>query len=325
MSYSRENFAKVRRTFEEKLLAEQNQAKANLEEIHGKIPEIAQIDAELANTGMLIMEEIAHGKDGLDERLQNIKLDNDELMEERKRLLVRAGYPADYTDVHYDCKKCGDSGYVGTAMCSCMKFALAMTSLESSGLGKLFESQNFDTFNLKYYVGDSRVYERMASNLEICTEYAEGFDSSTRENLLLCGKTGLGKTHMSTAIAGTVIERGYEVVYESAQNVFDDFTVERFGRKIAGRSGDTSRYFDADLLVVDDLGVETSNSFTMSCLYSLINSRVVAGRPMIINTNLTSDEIKSRYGDRIFSRLFGEFTALLFMGTDVRMQRLTGQ
>lgn len=127
---------------------------------------------------------------------------------------------------------------------------------------------------------------------------------------------------MSTAIASAVIGRGYEVVYESTQNLFDDYSVERFGRVVSGRSGDTARYLDADLLIIDDLGTETSNSFTQSCLYSLINSRVVSGKPMIINTNLSSDEIKARYGDRIFSRLFGEFTVLPFCGTDVRLQKL---
>lgn len=325
MSYSRENYIKVKRSFDEKLALETEQAKARIKEIHEKLPEIAHIDAELANTGILIMEEISAGKLGLTERLDNIRLDNEQLQDERRRILSENGYPPDYTDIHYDCKKCRDSGIVGTKMCSCMKFALSMAALESSGLGKLFENQNFDSFSLKYYTADQRAYEQMSGILEICSDYAEGFDPSTRENLLLCGKTGLGKTHLSTAIAGTVIERGYEVVYESAQNVFDDFSAERFGRSFAGRDGNTSRYNDADLLIIDDLGAETVNSFTVSTLYSLINSRVISGKPMIINTNLTSDEIKAKYGDRIFSRLFGEFTVLLFRGTDVRMQRLGGR
>lgn len=325
MSYSRENYAKVRREYDEKLSAKTEAARARLREIHELLPAVADIDRELANTGLLIMEEISRGKDGLRERLDTIRLDNESLRAERDALLVKNGYPADYTEIHYDCKKCSDSGFNEQGgLCSCMRFALSMAAMESSGLGRLFDTQSFDSFSLKYYNQDRRTLEQMSRVLEICTDYAEGFDSTTHENLLLCGKTGLGKTHMSTAIAQAVIARGYEVVYESTQNLFDDYSAERFGRTVAGRTGDTTRYLDADLLIIDDLGTESSNSFTVSCLYSLINSRVVAGKPMIVNTNLSSDEIKSRYGDRIFSRFFGEFTVLPFSGTDVRMQKLNG-
>ncbi len=322
MSYSRDNFSKVKREYEEKLYAKTEAAKARLREVHEALPAVADIDRELANTGLLIMQEISKGKEGLDERLETIRLDNEALRAERDAILTRNGYPVDYTEIKYDCKKCHDSGFDGMNICSCMRFALSMAAMESSGLGRLFESQSFDTFSLKYYSSDRRTLEQMTKVLEICTDFAEGFDSKTHENLFLCGKTGLGKTHMSTAIAAAVIGRGYEVVYESTQNLFDDYSVERFGRVVSGRSGDTARYLDADLLIIDDLGTETSNSFTQSCLYSLINSRVVSGKPMIINTNLSSDEIKSRYGDRIFSRLFGEFTVLPFCGTDVRLQKL---
>lgn len=321
MGYNRENYIRIKREYEEKRSAAMELAKVHYKEIHERIPAIAHIDSELAGTGLQIMNEISAGKYRLKERLAEIRQSNEKLQTERSRLLTAYGYPADYTFPHFDCPKCQDTGFVDMKMCSCMRFRLTMAGLESSGLGRLFETQNFDTFSLKYYQNDPNTYRKMTTVLEICNEFAENFDSCTRENLLLCGRTGLGKTHLSTAVAGVIISRGYEVVYESAQNLFDDYSAERFGRSTGGREADTARYLDSDLLIVDDLGTESGNSFTVSCLYNLLNSRIISGKPMILSTNLSSDELQKRYGDRIFSRLIGEFTVLPFVGTDVRMQK----
>lgn len=321
MGYNRENYKQIKQAFEDKRAAAIEQARAHLEEVHRRIPAIAHIDSELAGTGMQIMNEISKGRPGLEERLSRIRKDNEALQSERGRLLIAYGYPADYTSPKFDCKKCEDTGFIETKMCSCMRFQLTMAGLESSGLGRLFETQNFDTFSLKYYQGDPTTYRRMTTVLEICNEYAESFDGNTRDNLLLCGKTGLGKTHLSTAMAGVIIGRGYEVVYESAQNLFDDYSAERFGKKISGREADTRRYAECDLLIIDDLGTESGNSFTVSCLYNLMNSRLIAGKPVILSTNLSTEELQNRYGDRIYSRLVGEFDILPFYGTDIRMQK----
>lgn len=321
MGYNRENYIRIKREYEEKRAAALKLAKDRQTEIHEQIPAIAHIDSELAGTGLQIMNEISAGKFRLKERLAELRRSNEKLQAERGRLLTAYGYPADYTFPHFDCQKCQDTGFVDGQMCSCMRFRLTMAGLESSGLGKLFETQNFDTFSLKYYQNDPSTYRKMTTVLEICNEFAENFDSQTRENLLLCGRTGLGKTHLSTAMAGVIISRGYEVVYESAQNLFDDYSAERFGRSNGGRETNTARYTECDLLIVDDLGTESGNSFTVSCLYNLLNSRIISGKPMIFSTNLTSDELQKRYGDRIFSRLIGEFTVLPFVGTDVRMQK----
>ncbi len=324
MGYNRENYLRIQQTYEEKRAAAKRLAEVHLQEVRGRIPAIAHIDSELAGTGVQIMNEIAKGRIGLEERLALIRRDNEALQAERRRLLTAYGYPADYTEAKFDCQKCKDTGFVGEKMCSCMRFQLTMAGLESSGLGRLFETQNFDTFSLKYYQSDPTVYRRMTQILEICSEYAENFESETRENLLLCGKTGLGKTHLSTAMAGVIIGRGYDVVYESAQNLFDEYSGERFGRTVGGREADTRRFGECDLLIVDDLGTESGNSFTVSCLYNLINARLMLGKPLIFSTNLTAEDLQKRYDDRIYSRLIGEFTVLRFCGTDVRMQKRNG-
>ena len=136
---------------------------------------------------------------------------------------------------------------------------------------------------------------------------------------ILFGGTGLGKTHLTTAMAARIIDRGYEVVYESSGGIFREFEKERFEK---GEGAFTERFYDAELLIIDDLGTEMVNQFTVSTLYDLINTRMIKGRPTVISTNLTSEDMRKKYTDRIVSRLFGEYTVLLFVGKDVRMQKI---
>lgn len=325
MGYSNENLAELKRIYSEKRAEALRRSDERKAELHERFPEIKRIDSELANTGVLIMREIMKGKEGLEERLDVIRQDNDLMIAEREKILERNGYPKDYSDIKYECEKCNDTGYVGINMCPCLRFQLSLANMESSGLGRLLESQNFDTFSLKYFEGDSQNYSHMSEVLNICVEYADEFDRSTRENLLLSGNTGLGKTHLSTSIAGVVIGKGYEVVYESAQNIFDEYSADRFGRTYNGKNPNPGRFMNCDLLIIDDLGAELTNNLTVSCLYNIINTRANAGKPIIINTNCDFTEIRKLYGDRIYSRIMGQYTVLRFFGKDVRMQKLAGR
>lgn len=322
MGYNKELFAEVRRQMDVRRQAAIESADARRWELYAALPEVEQIDFELSRTGLMIMDEIAKGKEGLSERLENIRLDNLDLQAQRDACLRRAGYPTDYDVPKFNCPVCKDTGYVGQRMCGCLKAALSEAGMKRAGLSHLFETQRFDTFSLEYYRHDPRVYRVMQNYLDICRRFADRFDQDTRESLLFCGGTGLGKTHLSTAIAGEVVLKGFDVLYESAPNLLSAFEAERFGRSLTASVADTSRYLTCDLLVIDDLGAELSNSFTVSVLYNLINTRIVACRPTIISTNLTPDEIRSRYTDRIASRLFGEYTVMRFEGRDVRLQKI---
>ena len=137
------------------------------------------------------------------------------------------------------------------------------------------------------------------------------------------GTTGLGKTHLSTAIAKEVIDRGFDVVYTTAQDMFEAFEGVKFSRNYSSsQDNQTDKFFECDLLIIDDLGTEFSNQFTVSCLYNLINTRINSEKPMIINTNLNQNDLRERYADRITSRLFGEFSVMCFFGKDIRLKKL---
>lgn len=320
MSYNRDNYNRVKSEFEKKRLSAGEQADARLAEVYAASPAVKKLDDRLASTGIRIFEESIKGKNGLDERIAAIKQETELLRAERARLLAELKLPADYTDIRYECPVCRDTGSVGFSICQCMRRELILAGYESSGIGNLIRTQSFETFDLSFYSGEA--HDIAANALSVCRRFADSFGAQSRENLLLRGDTGLGKTHLSTSIAKDVIENGYDVVYDTSQNVFAAFESERFGRSDAVNAADTSRFFDCDLLILDDLGAELSNSFTTSCLYNIINTRINCDRSVIINTNLTFDELRRRYTDRVASRLLGEFTLISLSGTDIRLKKL---
>ena len=285
--------------------------------VHEAIPQVFDIDTRLARTGSEILSAIMQGGD-YESKIEGIRKTNTLLREKRSELLLKGGYPADSTDIVYECEKCADSGYVGLDMCNCMKAAIAEARLSDSELGRLCDLQSFENFDLSYYAqGSERLsIEHIVRSLR---SFAEGFDSTTSDSWLLFGDTGLGKTHLSTAVGVTVIRRGYDVLYKTVQAVIDDFEEVQF--KGASQQS-IKRYYDCDLLIIDDLGAELTNQFTTSCIYNIMNVRMNKRKPTIISTNLTQKELRDRYADRITSRLFGEFKPLQFKGTDVRRQRL---
>ena len=294
-------------------------ADANRAEIHKAIPQIKEIDAVLYSTGAKILSVLVSGGD-VEDKVAAIREENRALQEKRRALLEKNGYPADYTSVKYDCEKCGDSGYVGIDMCVCMKTCISRMRLADSELGRLCDTQSFDTFDLSYYApGEERA--SMERTLMTMKRFADSFSSDTTDSWLFLGDTGLGKTHVSTAVGITVIGRGYDVEYKTIQSLIDDFEEVQFKGEKSER---IRNYYDCDLLIVDDLGCELSTQFTVSCIYNIINARMNKRRPTIISTNLTQKELRDRYGDRITSRLFGEYRPLVFKGTDVRRQKLKG-
>ena len=323
MGYNHENYRRIRAAYQTKYLKAYAEADRRMAELHAKSPELATLDRRLAATGAEIaLAAIGTGKEHA-EKLAAVREKNLALQAERAALLADLGYPADYTLPPFECQKCHDSGYIGTKMCECLRRELVLAAFENSGLGKLMATQSFEGFDLKYYTGETE-RAQMARNLEILKDYAETL-SPASGNLLLCGATGLGKTHLSTAVARRVIERGFDVYYTGAIRMFADFEVARFGSgTAAGDASDPARYTECDLLIIDDLGTEVTNQFTNSCLYMVLDTRINLRRPTIINTNLTGKEIKARYSDRIASRLFsGDFHPLLFSGTDIRRQKLS--
>lgn len=315
------------RAAKERLAA--SRARAELEaqlrraEVYAACPEIAQVDAATKQLGFELMKSAisTHSREDkatFGARIDAQKANIDALLSDREELLRAAGFPSDYLQPRYACPLCNDTGYADGKMCICLKKQVAMERFEHSGLGALIRTQSFESFDLSFYTGAERI--RMEQNLDICRSYAADFDETTTQGLLLTGPTGLGKTHLSTAIARQVMEKGYDVYYVTATELFRTFEETRFARE--GDTAPNMRPACCDLLILDDLGTEPSTQYSVSCLYELLNARINREKPWIINTNLGADELQKKYQDRIVSRLFGSSRALLFQGRDVRLQKL---
>ena len=284
------------------------------------IPEIAKIDRQLSMVGLEIMESAMRGDADM---LESAKEKNLALMEQKRALLEKFGYPRDYTDIKYECELCGDTGAIDNKMCACMRCKLVKAGIESSGMRDLIESQSFENFSLEYYKQSAEIFKRMSMVYKLLYNYADSFDAKMSGNIAMFGGTGLGKTHLSSAVAGKIIERGYDVCYVGAQGMISDFEYNRFGNgSVAYSDGDLEKYTECDLLIIDDLGTEVANQFTTSCLYNVIYTRLNKKKQTIISTNLSQDEFRKRYWDRITSRVFGEYVILPFVGTDIRSQKI---
>ena len=311
--YTRENYALAKAEIEKRRLDAIATAEERNQDLALESEEIKTIDKELSKTGLLIFKTACEGGD-----IDAVRARNTELQERRRAILVKLGYPEDYTEVHYTCKVCSDTGFVGTKMCSCLKQLLITKNIQSSGMGKLIDKQSFDNFNLDVYKNNPEIHARMERNLKLAKAYADNF-ASRRGNLLLIGTTGTGKTHISTAIAKAIISQGFDVLYDSVQNIVNDFERDKF--KSGYNSEQTSeKYNECDLLIIDDLGAEFVTQFSVSALYNLINTRQNKGLSTIISTNLSASELAGKYEGRIYSRIIGaDYTVLRFEGDDRRI------
>lgn len=323
MGYNRNNLKRIKEEYSTKHLIAEREADIRRRELHAKLPELEAIDRKLSRVGIDLMGVALELGGDKEAKFAALRKENEELNKKRDALLVAAGYPSDYTDVKYECEKCSDSGYVGIKMCDCMRNALVMAGYESSGIAELLRRQTFESFSLDYYKQNPESYKMMEKIFSYAKSYAENFQNGVSENIAMFGGTGLGKTHLSSAIAKKVIEKGNDVFYVTAVGMVSDFEAEQFGGQHMQRGELTDRYFDCDLLIIDDLGAEMANQFTVSCLYNLLNVRINRRAATILSTNLTQQELFKKYNERITSRVIGEFRILPFSGTDIRMQKIS--
>lgn len=294
--------------------------------IYRDVPRLKQIDQALRRTMAQVMAVSFRKGQDPSAAIAAIKAENQALQQERDWLLqVNDLEEADLTAAPI-CPVCGGSGYVGAAMCDCLKELCRqeqkkeLTSLLGAG------KETFDDFRPDYYSPDfdSRLGASPRELMELveadCRSYAKNF-SLASPSLFFIGATGLGKTFLSACIARAVAERGFSVVYDTAADLFAQFEQARFGPASPENKGRTDKYLQCDLLILDDLGTEMTTQLTISSLYTLVNTRLTAGRPTIISTNLPVGELENRYSAPIASRILGLYEVYKFYGRDIRLSK----
>ena len=294
------------------------------EQLYARKPRLREIQDQLRRTASRVMAAaLRRGEDPLPE-IQRLREENLSLQAERQMLLAELGLPDNALEDTPLCPFCNDTGYRGGEMCRCLK--TYYVEEQRKELSKLLDlgSQSFDTFDTDWY-SDQRApgktksaREHMEWVYDTCVEYAHNFGKKPA-NLLLFGRPGLGKTHLSAAIAREVSGKGFSVVYDTAGHIFERFEAQKFGRDEAER--DVERVLNCDLLILDDLGSELTSTMSQSALYTLINTRLTADKRTVISSNLTMDQVRARYTPQIASRLEGEYRVLPFYGEDIRLLR----
>ena len=326
MAYSAEVVQRARARLAQAKEDRESENRQHLAEAYTKVPRIREIDMLLRRTmAQAAQAAFRQGSDGR-ELLEQARLSNLKLQQERK-LLAEENFEEGFLDETPICDNCGGSGYVGTNMCECLRELCRQEQKKEVSIlsgGK----ESFSQFRLDYY--PDRIDPKygasprtiMERNLGLCRRYAATFAPSAG-NLLFVGGTGLGKTFLSACIARTVADRGYSVVYETANHLFAKLEQAKFSPNEENRR-EAAKFLECDLLIIDDLGTEMPGQFVTAALYSLLNDRLLKNKPMVISTNLNVEDIKRRYSPQIASRLQGSFQGLTFVGEDIRLLKNRG-
>ena len=321
MAYSNEVVRKARAELASRKADHESRTLARLHDAYAKVPRIREIDMLLRKSMALAMQTVFQTGSDAKAAMEEVKQANLALQAEKKAL-IEANFGPGYLDETPICPKCGGSGYIGSYMCQCLR-ELCRQQQEKEVALLANDGQHFGAFRLDYYSDrpdpKTGISPRaiMARGYDICRDYAEHF-SPVSGNLLFNGGTGLGKTFLSACIAREVAAKGYSVTYETASHLFSKMEKHRF-HPDDETAEQVKRLNECDLLIIDDLGTELPGQFVTAALYTLVNDRLLAGKPMVISTNLTIDELGQRYSPQIRSRLQGSFQLLPFVGQDIRV------
>lgn len=328
MKTTAERYRKARQELEQRRSHAEETLARRVQEVNAKTPDIAVLAQRIAECAAVAVRTI--GKQGdCQQAMQLLQKQSIAAQNEREKLLLAHGFPADYLQMPFVCKTCNDSGYVLGVRCECFKALLRDYAYRELCMDAPLKNATFANFSLAHYKGiephsGMPMQDYMGNLLRLCQDYAETFGKQSTD-LLLYGETGLGKTHLSLAIAGACIAKGVNVIYASAQNLLRQLEKARFSRTPNADESTEDAVLTCDLLLLDDLGTEFYTSFTQPAIYNLLNTRINRQLPTIINTNLTQQQLEEKYGQRVLSRLFGHAARLRFAGKDYRATKHTGR
>ncbi len=299
--------------------------------LYEQLPELSEIDSEISRGSVECAKRSLRGEAGA---LEGLRARNEELSARKDAILREHGYPADYLEPEYHCPDCRDTGYIDGGKCHCFRQAVVDVLYAQSNVRRAVEEENFNTFSYRFYSDsytDETTHQTPLANIQrvvaSAKEFVANFDT-LHENLLIYGNTGVGKTFLSNCIAGELLASGHTVIYLTAFQLFDILEHYKFDRSSSNsdqsyeETADRFSYIlDCDLLIIDDLGTELTNAFISSQLYLCINERLLGQKSTIISTNLSFEQLKNTYSERIFSRITSSYTFLKIIGGDIRIQK----
>ena len=319
MKYSEIIYAKAEAELKERRVHAEELAEMRRRQFAQKFPELIDIENIMKFSALEVIRSV--GSSGKPVNIAEVAKVNLEAQQKKKDLLVKNGYPEDYLDAPYTCKKCNDSGIYNGKLCECHLAILQKLSVEGLSCSSILAKSTFNTFDLDNYsaVRDAELgfshREIMGGVYAMLKNYAENFGAGS-PSLFFSGGTGLGKTHLALAIFNVVTSKGYSVYYSSARKVIKQLNNEHFGKGDTDLNDELSRN---DLVIIDDLGAEFETPFGTAAINEIIDDAVLMGKPMILVSNLNRAQFEARYGERVASRL-NTFEIIQFFGTDIRQK-----
>lgn len=326
MSLNKVQYDEILRKYEERQLEARHELEKHVDEIYQKIPRVGQINEYIASLSVTLAKERLSGKT-VD--FNSYKEDIKRLSYEKELLLKENGYSPAYLSEQYLCDQCKDTGFVGSKKCGCFKKEIINVLYQQSNIMDLLYNENFDSFSYGYYSDNGTNSATGISPLQnikkvvsVCKDFIEDFQYNDT-NLFLYGETGVGKTFLTNCIAKEIIDKSYSVIYLSAIKMFDILAKATFHYDKEDYNTDyiMKHIHECDLLIIDDLGTELTNSFTSSALFGCINERYLNKKSTIISTNYSIEDLKNYYSERIFSRITSNYTLLKIYGDDIRVKK----
>lgn len=297
-------------------------------QVYELVPRIKELENEISRVGIEVSKAILKNLDSYEEEIERIKKYADKLKQEKAILMTENNIPLNFLDLQHKCNDCKDTGFLsGGEKCNCFKQRLIDKAYSMSNISHKLNEENFQNFNIELFSSEDfedeefSPRENMLNILNVCEGFVFNFEKNNNENLLFYGTTGLGKTFMCNCIAKTLLDKGKIVVYQTAFKILEILEEYKFNRdKGPEVKMSYNLLFDCDLLIIDDLGTELTNTFTNIEIFNIINTRLIQGKKTIVSTNLSPIEIAETYSDRVSSRIFGKFTMLKFFGPDLRWE-----
>ena len=316
MALTNKQYDSIIRTYEKRQIAHQHELREHLNQVREQLPEYAELEKQ---ESALFLQKAEYLLDDEKSRAMEISEDIALLRAKKANLLDRAGFPKDYLTRHYTCPDCKDTGYIDGQKCHCFRQASVALLYEQSGIQELLKQDNFDSLSYEYYEGED--LERFRNAVTTCRNFIKNFNSDYH-NLFFYGTVGTGKSFLSGCVAKELIEKGNLVIYFSATQLFNELSKSTFDyRNREDLSVLQDDLFNCDLLIIDDLGTELTNTFVASQLFSCLNERHLRKKATIISTNLSLQELRDRYSDRIFSRITSNYEVCKLTGPDIRMYK----
>ncbi|MDY3917773.1 MAG: ATP-binding protein [Candidatus Limivivens sp.] len=326
MALKNSQYDEIMREYHRRQLDNKRTLDRRTAEVSAKLPLLEELNHQIASLSVSCARKYLGGDDSALTTLQD---DIDTLAGMRRSLLEEAGYPGDYLDMHYTCPDCKDTGYIGSEKCHCFRQAVIDLLYTQSNIREALKTENFGTFSFDYYSDDVKnpstglgALTAMKKLVAECRDFLAHFDD-TFDNFFFYGDTGVGKTFLSHCIAKELIDTAHSVIYFTAFELFDLFSKTTFSRgdELEELQQMHSYIFDCDLLIIDDLGTELTNSFVASQLFLCINERLLRRRSTIISTNLAMDVFRDTYSERVFSRISSGYKMRKLIGDDIRIKK----